>query len=107
MDNKKETAVNVEKGQKQGVIEKKKYTLLRVEDKKSWSGDKIDFITWKQDGTFKGVTSVPTVGASFALDLVQGVSSTCVTTEIEKIIESTNKTLKFKTKKDTYELTIG
>jgi len=104
---KKENTIQAVSTEKKEAAPKAKYTLFRVEDNKSWSGDTADYILWKPDGTFRSSTRVPTEGASFALDLVQGVGSTHITTEIEKLLEVTNYMIKFKTKKETYRLSLN
>lgn len=101
---KQNATIPVSKEEVKNPVSKAKYTLTRIEDNKSWSGDKIDYISWKQNGTYGGVSSYPKEGTSFALDLVQGVSSTHITTEIEKVLENTDKYVKFKTNKETYKL---
>jgi hypothetical protein len=80
-----------------------KYELTRLDDGLIRKGYTLDFIEWKEDGTFKTRHSEPQVGLSCILD---GNSPfyTWMTTTITELIVNEENFIKFKTQNSNYEL---
>jgi len=90
-------------------------TLKRVEDGEGFSGNRVESIAWKEDGSFKEVTgSKPTVGESFLVGTVTAGTYSSrdywLTTPVTEIIkEEKNEEGKleyvmFKTENSVYEV---
>jgi glycine cleavage system aminomethyltransferase T len=104
---KKEVETKVEAAvQTKAVTPSKKYKLTSSDKKVSVEADEVQYIVWRPNGTFGSTANSPSVGNSLAMDLVVGESAVHVTDVIVEIVENTGKSVKFKTKDNSYELIV-
>jgi hypothetical protein len=83
----------------------RKYKLVREHDDLINAGNKILWIEWKKNGTFKKSHNKPKINTSLILDPYLG-SYTWMTTVLTEIIEQREDYIKFKTSNSIYELFI-
>jgi len=80
-----------------------KYTLKRIDDGLVKEANKVIYIEWNDDGTFKSKHDEPAIGRSLMLDS-NNFNYTWLTTQIVEILEEKDKYIKFRTENSTYEL---
>lgn len=81
-----------------------KYKLTKVDDNFGAKfGEKIAWIEWNENGTFKQKHDEPAIGRSLILD-PQHMSFTWMTTTVTEIIEKTDSFIIFKTENSHYKL---
>jgi len=80
-----------------------KYTLKRIDDGLVKEANKIIYIEWNDNGTFKSKHDEASIGRSLMLDS-NNFNYTWLTTQIVEILEEKDKYIKFKTENSTYEL---
>lgn len=78
------------------------YSVVRIEDGKSFEVANIKFIKWKPDGHFDKMYARPQVGFSCILDPQYAPSFTWMTTAIQSFEKISKNELVFKTKNSTY-----
>ena len=83
--------------------EESKWKLVRERDGLTKQSEKILWLEFNEDGTFKSKHDEPAVGRSLIMSPFN-MFFTWQTTEITEIIEQTEDYLKFKTLNSTYEL---
>ena len=81
-----------------------KYTLTRLNDGLVKRGDRIKYVEWNEDGTWKEMYDDIQIGRSLLLD--PQMSYTWLTTVIIEILEQKDNYIKFKTENSLYELSI-
>ena len=81
-----------------------KYILTRLDDGLVKRGDRVLYVEWNEDNTFKETHDDPQVGRSLLLD--PRFSYTWLTTTITEIVEQRKDYVKFKTQNSLYELKI-
>jgi hypothetical protein len=86
-------------------ISPRKYKLVREHDGLINAGNKILWIDWKKNGTFKKSHNKPKINTSLILDPYLG-SYTWMTTVVTEIIEQREDYIKFRTSNSIYELFI-
>ena len=79
-----------------------KYTLIRENDGKVLSADKVRWVEWNDNGTSKELHEEPQIGRSLILD--PKFVYTWLTTTITEIVEQREGYIKFKTTNSIYEL---
>jgi hypothetical protein len=79
-----------------------KYKLVRTRDNLTKYGNKLTWVGWKEDGTFKEQYDEPTVGASLVFDFVMGFYE-WMTTSIVSFSEQ-DECLTFTTNNSEYKL---
>jgi hypothetical protein len=79
------------------------YKLVREHDRLTKYGQKIGWIEWNENGTFKEKNDEPAIGRSLTLD-PHGMNYTWLTTTITEIIEQREDYIKFNTENSVYEL---
>ena len=80
-----------------------KYTLKRIDDGLVKEANKVIYIEWNDDGTFKSKHDEISIERSLMLDS-NNFNYTWLTTPIFEILEEKDKYIKFRTKNSTYEL---
>lgn len=83
----------------------KKYKLVREHDGLINAGNKILWINWNKNGTFKKAYDKPKLNRSLILDPYL-MSYTWMTTVVTEIIEQREDYIKFRTSNSIYELFI-
>jgi hypothetical protein len=86
-------------------VSPRKYKLVREHDGLINAGNKILWIDWKKNGTFKKSHNKPKINTSLILDPYLG-SYTWMTTVLTEIIEQREDYIKFRTSNSVYELFI-
>lgn len=81
-----------------------KYKLIREGDNKEITGNKILWVEWNEDGTYKQHSETPTVGASLVVDPYYG-NYRWLTTTVTDILDQ-GEYIKFGTKNSVYKLYI-
>lgn len=84
---------------------KPKYKLIRSRDNLTISGDKILWLEWNENGTFKEQHDSPRVGTSLVVDPHYG-TYTWLTTVVESFVEQEG-VITFNTTNSTYKLIIN
>jgi hypothetical protein len=79
------------------------YKLIREGDGRTCNGNKIGWILWNEDGTFKELLEQPQVGASCIVDPNKGPYYTWLTTSVQSFIEE-GEEITFNTKNSKYKL---
>jgi len=80
-----------------------KYTLKRIDDGLVKEANKVIYIEWNDNSTFKSKHDEPAIGRSLMLDS-NNFNYTWLTTPIVEILEEKDKYIKFRTENSTYEL---
>jgi len=80
-----------------------KYKLKRIDDGLVKEANKVIYIEWNDNGTFKSKHDEAAIGRSLMLDS-NNFNYTWLTTQIVEILEEKDKYIKFKTENSTYEL---
>ncbi len=80
-----------------------KYRLIRERDKLVKESDRVLWLEWNEDGTFKDKFEEPAIGRSLIMSPFND-SFTWQTTTITEIIEQREDYIKFKTENSNYEL---
>ena len=91
-------------GQRRIPISGASYKLARHNDGKIIYGDKIGWIGWNDDETFKELHQKPAVGLSLIID-PHLWDYTWLTTQVTDIIEQGDRYIIFQTENSKYELT--
>ena len=79
------------------------YVLYREGDGLTIKGNKIGWVSWNEDGTFKDISEDIEVGRSLLVD-PHRLSYTWLTTIITEILDTKQNYIKFKTSNSIYEL---
>jgi len=82
-----------------------KYKLIRSRDNMTVSGDRVLWIEWNENGTFKQEYETPRIGASLVVDPSYG-TYTWLTTVVESFTEKEG-VITFNTTNSTYKLIIN
>ena len=82
-----------------------KYKLIRSRDNMTVSGDRVLWIEWNENGTFKQEYETPRIGASLVVDPSYG-TYTWLTTVVESFTEEEG-VITFNTTNSTYKLIIN
>lgn len=80
------------------------WKLIRERDGLTKQSEKVLWLEWNEDGTFKKEWNSPAIGRSLLMSPFNDFF-TWQTTVITEIIEQTEEYIKFKTKNSIYELT--
>jgi hypothetical protein len=86
-------------------VSPRKYKLIREHDGLTNAGNKILWIDWNKNGTFKKSHDEPKLNRSLIVDPYRG-SYTWMTTVLTEIIEQREDYIKFRTSNSVYELFI-
>lgn len=86
------------------IKEKPKWELIRERDELTKQSEKIMWLEWNDNGTFKSNHDKPVVGRSLLMSPFINGLYTWLTTEVTEIIEQHDDYIKFKTQNSTYEL---
>jgi len=80
-----------------------KYILKRIDDGLVKEANKVIYIEWNDNSTFKSKHDEPAIGRSIMLDS-NNFNYTWLTTPIVEILEEKDKYIKFRTENSIYEL---
>jgi len=80
-----------------------KYKLKRIDDGLVKEANKVIYIEWNDNSTFKSKHDEPAIGRSIMLDS-NNFNYTWLTTPIVEILEEKDKYIKFRTENSIYEL---
>jgi hypothetical protein len=78
-------------------------TLTRINDGKEIGGNRVDWVEWNEDGTFKQKHDAPQVGYSCIID-GNRFTYGWLTTTITEILDISEEYIKFKTENSEYQL---
>jgi hypothetical protein len=84
-------------------LEKPKYRLVRERDKLTKESEKVLWLEWNEDGTFKDKFEEPATGRSLIMSPFNDFF-TWQTTTITEVVEHRDDYVKFKTENSKYEL---
>jgi hypothetical protein len=82
-----------------------KYKVIRLGDRATKIGNKIDWVEWNEDRTYKDRFDIIELGRSLVLDFHYGTFK-WMTTPVTEILENKENYIKFNTQNSTYEIII-
>jgi len=80
------------------------YVLVREGDGLTIKGNKIGWVSWNEDSTFKDISDEIEIGRSLLVD-PHRLSYTWLTTVIIEILDTNQNYIKFRTSNSVYKLT--